>query len=281
VLTHPANLRFGGFYQNYYGTTIMITTTVSKATAAKVVSAYRFGLSVLEAKEILTDNFFGIEAWTSLYDWPLTETEQRLLPIFPWGRDILLSPCPFFRGKRVYQTHFAFWGRECVGADPLNILKWHVLEPNLFWFKPDAHYKEQAYTQKPLRSRWYLLPPTIVPGSMSKDWPAQRQFLETYYPEYEIPKAVVEITKLVLLYKISRTRYNSDYWARTWGLGSFSAQTVCVGKFQQDGLDVGDFYEAAKSDIGLSASRKLPAWYKDLVAQILPSLVAEPKRTYA
>ena len=66
--------------------------------------------SVIDAAEIMGDNFFGPE------EWALCGVAVRLrdVPLFPWSRKILEEPCPFTPGKLVKETHVAYLLQEVL-----------------------------------------------------------------------------------------------------------------------------------------------------------------------
>lgn len=81
------------------------------------------------ARALLGQNFFGIEEWSTFHGMIFTKKQLREVTEFPWGEDVLNSPCPWNSGKLVHETHMAFLGLEKFKGEPLTILKWHDIYP--------------------------------------------------------------------------------------------------------------------------------------------------------
>ncbi len=67
-------------------------------------------LSANLASRVMGNNFFGIDDWENLF-FPVikfTKQEREELSILPWDKTVLESRCPFTKGKKVGETHFAF-----------------------------------------------------------------------------------------------------------------------------------------------------------------------------
>lgn len=209
------------------------------------------------ARAILGKNIFGIEEWSALYGANFTKKQLREIAEFPWGEDILNSSCPFVKGKKIKDTHFAFLGLDKINGKPLTIMKLRELHPQSgqprFYYK-DPWYKNQEFaTQITADMRWYLLHKEIIPGSTRKMFAKQAAVL----PEsYEIPLAVVEVAKDILFFKKNGIYLNSHRYARCQDLDS-DGRHVGVGAFDRVGLDVDGWWGDGRVDyIGLAASRK-------------------------
>ena len=66
------------------------------------------------ARMVLGRNIFDVADWISYYDAKFTKKQIRDAGKFPWGEDVLNSPCPFNKGKLVKDTHFAFLGLTAI-----------------------------------------------------------------------------------------------------------------------------------------------------------------------
>lgn len=214
------------------------------------------------ARATLGENFFGIEEWSSLYGINFTKKQLREIADFPWSEDILNAPCPFVKGKKVKETHFAFLGLDSFKGKPLTILTWQELhpaskQPKFYSYAPDCWYAREGFaTGKISDFRWYLMLKEIVPGSTEKIYQEQIKMLPD---EYEVPFAIEEVTKEILYFKKNGAYLNPNRYAHCQDLYS-PGHRVHVGHFDQDGLAV-DYYwdDRRHSDIGLASSRKFPA----------------------
>ena len=196
-----------------------------------------------------------------------TKKQIRDAGKFPWGEDVLNSPCPFNKGKLVKGTHFAFLGLSRINGVPLTVAKWLELHPATgqpkFYFNNDPWHVGQPHTDEAmLELRWYLLLKDIAPNSTVKTPEEQVAML----PEgYEVPTTIAETTKDVLVFRKTGTRPNPSQWAacteRTVKTDKLSADRVgyvsCVGYFDEDGLNVVYGWDGdRRSHVGVGASRK-------------------------
>lgn len=199
---------------------------------------------------------FGDADWASYY--PLT---KKLDPQF---EKILMSACPFYKGKQVFETHFAFLGMPAINSDPLTVAKWLEIHPAddqpKFYFANDPWHVGQPHTDVAvLEPRLYLLLREIIPGSTGQTPKDQMAMLPL---EYEIPSTIAEVTKDILVFRKTGKRCNGLRWA------SCSERTVktvradafdvsCVGRFNERGLCVCSWKDNGDEDVGVGASRIL------------------------
>ncbi len=210
------------------------------------------------ARALMGKNFFGIEDWATLYGANFSQKQLRQVAEFPWGEDVLASTCPLC-GKTVKDCHFAFLGLDRLNGKPLNILKLQELHPNtaqprFYRYTPDAWYsKEKFATETTCDLRWYLLHTSIVPKSEDKTFDEQRAMLPA---EYEVPSAIAEVSKDLLVFKKTGVYANPSRYGRCTDVDSDGSR-VCVGYFDAGGLRVNDYWDDRRDDyIGVSASRK-------------------------
>jgi hypothetical protein len=219
------------------------------------------------ARAVLGRNIFDDADWTSFYDAKLTKKQLReAVGKFPWGEDILNSPCPFNEGKLVKDTHFAFLGISIINGQPLTVVKWLELHPATgqpkFYFNNDPWHEGQPHTDKTtLTLRWHLLLKDIAPNSTGKTPEEQVMMLPE---EYEVPTTIAEVTKDILVFRKTGTRPNPSRWAackeRTVKTERLSAECVgyvsCVGLFGERGLNVSHWDGSRNGYVGVGASRK-------------------------
>lgn len=215
------------------------------------------------ARLILGRNIFTDADWMSYYNAKFTRKQLRDAGKFPWGEDVLNSPCPFNKGKLVKDTHFAFLGISGINGQPLTVAKWLELHPATgqpkFYNNTDPWHVGQPHTDlATMQLRWYLLLKDIVPGSTDRTPEDQVAMLP---PEYEAPTTIVETSKGILVFRKTGERPNGSRWAacteRTIKTDKVSAGLVsCVGNFGEDGLRVSGWYGGRDCYVGLGASRK-------------------------
>ena len=212
------------------------------------------------ARDIMGKNFFGAEEWSYFYH--ELRSKQRLeVTDFPWGEDVLNSAC-LLCGKTVKDCHFAFLGLDRIGDKPLTILGWQKLCPTLgdlnFFSSYDGHFKliswyakEQFATKIMTSLRWYLL--HIVPVLKDTTYDQQKARLPA---EYEIPSAITEVTKNLLVFRETRNFMNLQQRAYCDDITS-RGYHVDVG-INENTLVIGDM-GSINYGVGVAASRKLPS----------------------
>lgn len=205
-------------------------------------------------RQVVGDQFFGVEEWARLYGYGIVFTDQQLLEVadFPWSEDILNVPCPFVEGKIIKETHFAFLGVERT------ILGFYRLHPA--WGKPHSRLTDDLWQgvkeiaeEQTCSFRWYLILKEIIPYSRSETYEQQLAMLP---PEYEVPLAVEEVAKNILYYTKNRTPLNPGTWARCRE-ATFVGR-VLVGDLDEHGVGLGErLDDDFPSYIGIGASRLL------------------------
>ena len=210
------------------------------------------------ARTVMGKNFFGVEDWSALYGVNFTQKQLRQVAEFPWGEDILNSTCPLC-GKVVKDCHFAFVGLDRINGKPLTILKLQELhpatgQPKFYSYAPSAWYPNEKFAKETTMSfRWYLLHQNIVPKSEDKTYGDQKTMLTA---DYEVPSAVTEATKDLLIFRKTGIFANSSQYARCECVAS-DGRRVLVGYFDSDGLGVDYYWDDNRNDnIGVSSARK-------------------------
>lgn len=210
------------------------------------------------ARAVMGKNFFGVEDWSALYGVNFSQKQLRQVAEFPWGEDILNSTCPLC-GKVVKDCHFAFVGLDRLNGKPLTILKLQELhpatgQPKFYSYAPSAWYSEQNFAKETTMDfRWYLLHQNIVPKSEDKTYGEQVRMLTA---DYEVPSAITEVTKDLLVFRKTGNFVNPSRYARCESVASVGRR-VGVGIFGGNGLDVSYCWDDRRySCVGVAASRK-------------------------
>jgi hypothetical protein len=209
------------------------------------------------ARKVMGKNFFGVEDWSTFCGVNFSQKQFRQVAEFPWSEDLLNSTCPLC-GKVVKDCHFAFVGLNRLKGKPLTILKWHELhpatgQPKFYSYAPSAWYSEYKFARETTMSfRWYLLHQNIVPRSEKKTYDDQKAMLTA---DYEVPSAVTEATKDLLIFRKTGDFVNPSRYARCECVTS-GGDRVFVGNFNESELRVGGRSDSVIGAIGLAASRK-------------------------
>lgn len=213
------------------------------------------------ARALMGKNIWGLEEWALFHNVHLTKKQERAVSEFPWGEDILNSPCPFVKNKTIWETHFSYLGLTAVNGKPFTIMHLQELYPasgqsKFYSYAPSAWFSEHEFAKETTLSfRWYLMLKNIVPNSTSIDFATQQPMLP---PEYEVPLCVEEVAKDLLLSHKIGIYSNKLAYARCRDV-SASGDRLHAGYFDGDGLDVRDWRDYARSLVGLAASRKVPS----------------------
>ncbi len=223
-------------------------------------------LHLRDAEEILGENFLGPLQYIEYFDVRLDAIKD--VPDFPWGEDVLLSPCPFWPGRLVKDTHFAFLGLDSIGPREeyrLTLGKWiELIETapgpsplNSLSFDFSAFPPDPSPLEWPdvCESRWFLATTASVPRSESLDYFKQLDMLPV---GYEIPTAMQEITKLILMHYRKRCPLESNRTRTEWKRGPLGIRII-VGKTAPHRMNVSYVDSAHRSHhLGITASRKYP-----------------------
>lgn len=210
------------------------------------------------AREIFGNNFFGFEEWRQFYGANFTQPQLQSLARLPWTVEELTSLCPFAKGRRIHETHFAFIGLEQLGRTPLTIMELRRLHPApgqpQFFAEGQRLLGPQEFEKtKTPQFRWYLLPLSFVPNTHAMHLIDQVQIIPR---EYDVPLAVEEILKVILYFKKNGIYLNPTKFARCADT-YFHGKYAHVGSFGFWGLTLGCWSpHVPHPDVALAASRR-------------------------
>ncbi|MFH1894326.1 MAG: hypothetical protein ABH813_00250 [Patescibacteria group bacterium] len=256
---------------------------MGKAIANQIVqSDIEATINKKRAREIMGENFFGVEDWSKFYGVDFSKKQLREVIEFPWGEDILNAPCPFVKGKGIRETHFAFLGLKAIGSKPLTITRWEKLhpspgQPRFRCYYPGNWFEKKKFANEPTCGfRWYLMLLEIVPNSTHKPYKEQVAMLPA---EYEVPFAIEEVSKNFLLYYKQNFVYLHPLgWGRCQDVAwvghrvhiNRSVNHYSIpGGLASIGLGVGCGLSSDLGwEIGLAASRKSPYGAKLTIGQV-------------
>lgn len=115
------------------------------------------------AQQIMGNNFWGVEEWSSIYGVNFNQKHLRRIAEFPWSEEILNGPCPFWTHRRIRDTHFAFLGLDAVNDKFLTVERWREIldykkeHPKFFY---DLNELENPFFEEKrsrCNFRWYLM----------------------------------------------------------------------------------------------------------------------------
>ena len=193
---------------------------------------------------------FGVRAWRQYFG------EVGEEPLLPSDVDeILGSPCPFWPGKIVRDTHLLVLIPATVDdmSFNLNLLGELVRIPKERGYPTGcSHYPSdvqgQFGVQSPTRSYWVLMTRDVLEGSRSKSYVAQKTLVAAHAKRtglpYELPGILEAATVILSHYVRSGERLYADApWTymrckelAVWNNGSKCP--ITVGCFSCGGLDV-------------------------------------------
>ena len=192
--------------------------------------------------------------------------EPSLLPLSI--KEIMDSPCPFWAGKQVKETHLLALIPSLVGGKPLtlNYLGELIKSPKgdgygtQYSTYPD--YVRQAIgTQSPNNSYWVLMTRDVLEGSRNKSYQDQCALVADHANRtglsYEVPGAL-ESSVVMLLHHVrsGKRLYSNSPWAYTRCWESARGSQLVVGGFSSGGLHIQDDHFHCNG-VGIAGLRKL------------------------
>jgi hypothetical protein len=153
----------------------------------------------IEAQGLMGHKPFGPNDWRELLGESLaSEADQEVSSVFPWHPSTLSEPCPFTPGKRICETHVAYFGMPACGQEPFTVYSWMERYPELFEIdEPTANF--HAVWRVACEPRWHLLP---FPSSQHADvrfvMLDRRLDPPPIFSSYKVTSLVAEVTKLIL-----------------------------------------------------------------------------------
>ncbi|MBS0649281.1 MAG: hypothetical protein JSS10_08680 [Verrucomicrobia bacterium] len=176
-------------------------------------------------------------------------------------QQILQSPCPFFPGKKVEETHLLTLIPKTVNGKPLslNSLEELVKHPKQGEATNYSHYwdkiKEQYGSQPLPRSYWVLMTRDVIPGSRNKNYEAQKQLLKSYcqkaHVPYEVPHLLETVVSIFMEYlKTGQRLYSNNPWTYTRCQERISTRLLVIGGFSLGGLNISDYGDDENRGVG-------------------------------
>ena len=222
-------------------------------------------VDVRVARALLGNSLIDLADWALLFGTRFEDSEVQNALQFPWHEDVIMSECPFNKGKLIKDTHTAFFGLPKLNGQPLTVAKWIELQPATgqpkFFFNDDPWHADQPHIEvMTLLPRWYLLLTEVVPGSTGMTPDDMDSILPA---EYEPPSTIAEVTKNMLVYHKTGRRPNYSKLARCAELTIVTERwsdrcPSLVGIFSEIGLSINGWSSNRFVGVGCGASRKLP-----------------------
>lgn len=232
------------------------------------------GIEIIPASvardEFAHGHFFGPEEWDANFGISSNSRKFSLIANeFPWGHDVLDSPCPFTNGEgtedgnRIKDTHCAFLGIEVVGRrwNPFTLLQLQKLSAKAgidfssHFYKPSWFKKERFMTEKASELRWYLMPIEAVLTDMTC---AEQD--EAVNPEYEFAHVGEEVLKHFLYNTLNGEFIDSNYGRCSNTVTVAENHHAIVASSNHFGLCIDHAWNHGNSSPkhGVALSRKLP-----------------------
>ncbi|GEM_PF-5783654 len=130
-------------------------------------------ISLSDAERLLDQRIFYPLGWSQCGLQYELEEEHHLRARFPWTEAQLTAPCPFNKGKRVCDTHWAFPGPPTWYGHRLLLSDWqdlhgyknYALPQNRKKWQDDVEFRFPGQIPRSAACdvRWYLVPLTIDP----------------------------------------------------------------------------------------------------------------------
>ena len=220
------------------GTSVMFETTPNSQTSPII------GCKIIPYLSLSALGAFGPKEWETYFG-----VHIRNVPPLPHNMtEILNSPCLFWPGKKVHETHLLVLIPEAVNDRPLDLkylgelvqkpLQGHATKYR--WFLTLA----SILIEPAPKTHWVLMTRKVIEGSRNKKYEEEQALLDSYSQKakipYEIPTVLDASTCLFMEYVRSGTwlygdnpmtytlcqeKYNADYHLV---VGGGSAAGLCV-----------------------------------------------------
>ncbi len=174
----------------YQHTEPKTAVTVSKKTIGKkdIETFFKPVSSVLK---------FGKEEWKKIFDVDIKEESKIPLSILA----ALEEECPFYKGKKVFETHFLFYLPSEFTLDLLSKKYSSLLQEHSILFRENGYSLPIiAQSQKLNRSasQWVLAPIGVVKTKQGESFSNQMSYLKYAHPNYELASTVQAIVSYML-----------------------------------------------------------------------------------
>jgi len=188
---------------------------------------------------------------------------------------ILSSPCIFWPGQKVGETHLLVLIPNTINGRPfhLNSLSELIKSPRTGHKTQYRYYRDHTRAElgeKSFAPHWVLMTRDVIPDSRSKTYDDQKALVQRHAQQigipYELPTALEAATAILTEYvKTGNPLYTDDK------LGKQQTYTRCIekvnqnqwpaaiGGFSSGGLDVSiyDDWLGVRNDVGVGCVRKL------------------------
>jgi hypothetical protein len=185
-------------------------------------------------------------------------------PLPSYIQQILQSPCPFFPGKKVEETHLLTLIPKTVNGKLLTLdsLEELVKHPKqgqatkyiYYWDDIKKEYGSQSLSS----SYWVLMTRDVIPESRNRSYDAQKQLLKSYSQKahvlYEVPHLLEAAVSISMEYlKTGQRLYSNDpltYTRCQERVSSHPTWPLEVGGFAAGGLHVDSHIDRGSSGLG-------------------------------
>jgi hypothetical protein len=206
----------------------------------------------------------GPKEWTQYFG------EVGTAPSLPADIDaILASPCPFWPGKQVKDTHLLVLVPATVDGIPftLDLLGELIKSPQGGGKKTEYRYYDSAVQEElgaksPGSSYWVLMTRDVLPDSRSKTYNAQEALVAAHASRlrlpYEMPNALSAATVILLHHARTGERLYTDApwtYTRCQEKVDNNRHPAVVGGFSSGGLRV-RYLHVRNYSFGVSCLRK-------------------------
>ncbi|MCB1115478.1 MAG: hypothetical protein KDK71_03315 [Chlamydiia bacterium] len=167
--------------------------------------------------------------------------------------EILNSPCPFWSGKKVRETHLLVLVPQTVNGRVfcLDSLSELIKNPKIgHKTQYRAYYDEikKELGSKSVPSHWVLMTRDVIPGSRNKTYDVQKRLVQSHAQKTKLPykmlTALDAATAILTHYVETGKRIYKPYLMFTYGASTRcqeilgSRETIVIGGFDTEGLAI-------------------------------------------
>ena len=206
----------------------------------------------------LGDAAIGPAVWNRYYG------NAGKAPSLPAGIvQVLTSPCIFWDGKQVWETHLLVWMPKGL---TLNYLGELIQAPQGGDHATEYHHypeyiRETIGSQAAGNSYWFLMTKEVLPESRNKSYEDQCALVAAHAKRtglgYEVPGALEAAVVMLLHYvRSGEYLYGDDPWTYTRCRERVEGKQLIIGGCSSEGLRINDLNYDRSSLLGISALRK-------------------------
>lgn len=176
---------------------------------------------------------------------------------------ILQSPCPYWRGKKIGETHLLVLIPSKLGTEKTTLSNFVKIVASFrkdFFLKKPEFLRYDKIPEKTIKSSyWALITKDVVPGTLDKHFKWQKEILVKGSKKHKVPR-VLEAAIAITMYSIDNPTsiFNATFTLckEEMKITSKTKHHFAVGNFNSMSLQLG-YAGSSDKNVGLAALQKI------------------------